>query len=129
MIGKWRNFPGHRFEIKVAKKLDKKVGITDFRKKYIDRKNGNKIGETDIKVKKYKARDLMKQLDKYKKLTKKEPIGFAPKILKQNEKKIKEKYKLFKDLPSLKSYLIKKGTGKKEINVFSKITVIGGRNK
>lgn len=122
--GKWRDYSGKKYEKKIAMALDKDIEITDFRKKY---QIGKEKGETDIEtkssaieVKKYDAHKLEKQLDKYSRFTKKEPIGFAPKIKPQNEKRVSKKYNVFKDIDSLKSYLVRKGDGKKNKDSFFK---------
>lgn len=109
---------GHRFESKVAKIIGKKVKIVSRNREYY--KNSKRYCETDIEtkttaieVKSGKGANLKSQLDKYKEITNKEPIGIAPNMRPIAKKRVREHYKVFDDPKSLRNYLISKGDGKK----------------
>lgn len=109
---------GHRYENKVARSIGRKIEITSMGKEYY--KDGKRFCETDIEtrstaieVKSGKGSNLKSQLDKYKQVTSKEPIGIAPNMKQRAKMDVKKYYKVFDDTKSLKKYLISKGDGKK----------------
>ena len=110
---------GKRFERKTAKRLGKTIEITGRGVRYdLDgKKNSAEVDietpSSAIEVKSSNGHNLEAQLNRYARVTTKEPIGYAPKIRPQNEVRVKKKYNVFKDIPGLANYLASKGDGRK----------------
>lgn len=109
---------GKKYEDKVAKYLNKKVNIENRNKIYSfnDQKRYTEIDietkTTAIEVKSGKAKGLKKQLDRYSKVTAKEPVAIAPNMRYNAKKETRKHYKVFDSKKDLRNYLIFKGDGK-----------------
>lgn len=111
---------GKKFEEKVAKKLGKKVEITNRNKVYY--KNGKRYVETDIETKTCAieiksgrtGKRLQKQLIKYDEVTRKEPIAYAPNIPQKEKDNIKKLgYGMYSELRPMSKYIKRKEQGGK----------------
>lgn len=109
---------GKKFEKKIQKYLNKHILVINYGKKYYD---GDKefveidveTPSTVIEIKGGQARGLKKQLDRYKVVSKKEPVAYAPNMRHESKKQTRKYYKIFDKKEDLKDYLISKGDKKK----------------
>lgn len=110
---------GKRFEKSVSDYLGRKVIIENRGKiySYGDKAKYTEIDietpSTAIEVKSGKGSGLKKQLDRYSKVTQKEPVALAPNMKYGAKYQTRKYYKVFDSKKELRDYLLSKGDSKK----------------